>query len=72
MIFSYTHIISALVSHHQRGFLLQQLGANTETHSQHYAERGTLEHLVLNCMFPRNPSPRDSKNPEEETSERVE
>ena len=26
--------ISALASHHQRGFLLQKMGINTETHSQ--------------------------------------
>lgn len=40
--------ISALLSHHQRAFLLQEMGTNTETHSQTLCrEWEALEHLVL-------------------------
>jgi hypothetical protein len=41
--------MSALLSHHQRNFLLQQMETNTETHSQISCRvRETLEHSVLN------------------------
>lgn len=40
--------ISALLNHHQKGILLQQMGAETETHSQLICrELGALEYLVL-------------------------
>lgn len=44
----------------QRNILLQQMGANRETHRQTYAESVTLEHSALTKT---NPSPQGSGNP---------
>ena len=58
--------ISALLSHHQRSFLLQQTGANTEAHSQTlYWET----HSALTGMSSSNPFLQSSGNPVEEDVE---
>ena len=59
-------VIIALLSHHQRSFLLQQMGTNTEIHSWTHAESETVEHGVLNGMSSSNPSPRGSRDFTEE------
>lgn len=55
----------ALLSHHQC-FLLQEMGINTETHSQTQSKRQTLEHSALKGMSSLNPSPHSSGIPLEE------
>ena len=48
--------ISVLLSHHQRSFLLQQMGTDTKMDSWTlYGEQETLEHLAINRMSPSNP-----------------
>ena len=65
MRFCNTHT-SALLSHHQRSFLLPQMATNTETHSQTSCkEWDTLEHSALKWISPSNPSPQGSGNPME-------
>ena len=54
-----------LPSHHQGGFLQQQFGTDTGTHSQ------TFWGESLNWRFPSNSSLQSSGNPTEEEAERV-
>ncbi|CAO2612291.1 hypothetical protein LEMLEM_LOCUS15551, partial [Lemmus lemmus] len=64
--------IHALLSRHQRSFLLQQMGTDTGTHSQTFCrESETLEHSVLKGISPSNPSLQGSENSTEE-AERIE
>ena len=55
LLYSY---ISALLSHHQRCFLLKQIGPNTETHRKNGQKREIFKHLILNGILPSNSSPR--------------
>lgn len=58
--------ISALFSSQHRGFLLQQMGTNTETYSRTlWGVAHTLEHIAWNKMSPSNPSPPSSGNSKE-------
>jgi hypothetical protein len=61
-----------LLSHHQRSFLLQQAGTDTETHSQALLQRmRNLEKLNSNCdVFMKSFASR-LKEPIEEEVERV-
>ena len=64
MVFGYTHRLSALLSHGQMSFILQQMGTNAETHSQTSCrETKTLEYKALNVISPSNPCPSISENP---------
>ena len=50
LLYSY---IDTLFNHHQKSFLLQQVGTDTETHSQTlHRDRETLEYTTLNRMSP--------------------
>lgn len=64
--------ISALPSHHQRKFLLQHVGTNTETY-RHTLRRywKSLEHSVPNGMSPSNHCPQGLEKPKEEERERL-
>lgn len=64
--------MSTLLSHLQRGFLLQQMGTDTESQSQTLCkEQETLEHSAPYRMSPSNSSPHVSGNPGDEKVERV-
>jgi hypothetical protein len=55
--------ISALSSHHQRGYILQQIGTDTEN--------PIMWRENLNRRSPSNPSPQSSGNTWEEGAERM-
>lgn len=55
MAFCYTQI-SALLSHHQRSVLLQEMGGKRDP-QPNIMQRKTLEHSSLNGMSPSNPFP---------------
>lgn len=55
-----------MLSHLQRSFLLWQMGENTKTHKRTvYREWESLQHSILNVMFPSNLSHQGSGNPAE-------